>query len=223
MKRRLSFDGAYAPSVEINALKAQRSSQPWTMVPSICMRGIAGFVLSTADGQRVLVQRVTTTREALRGVFEGRPALRVLVESSTESDWAAQTLEGCAHEVIVAFAEYGRCTAIATPHIKMDRRDVRALAEACRLGIYRRAHRVGVEQRQRRRELRVREQLVRTRTQFINLVRAQLRQEGHRLPSGASHTVPRRYATVPVSRGGAHRVGTGARAARDDRRPAASV
>ena len=62
-----------------------------------------------------------------------------------------------------------------------------ALAEACRTGdLSPRAPRVGRAARQRRRELRVREQLVRTRTQLINLVRAQLRQEGHRLPGGAS-------------------------------------
>ena len=36
----------------------------------------------TADGQAVMEQRVATTRDALRGVFAGRPALRVLVESS---------------------------------------------------------------------------------------------------------------------------------------------
>jgi transposase len=153
----------------------------------------------TAEGRQVLEQRVATTRDALRGVFEGRPALRVLVESSTESEWVAQTIEACGHEVIVASPKYALMYGHRDPQIKTDRRDVRALAEACRLGIYRRAHRVSVEQRQRRRELRVREPLVRTRTQLINLVRAQLRQEGHRLPGGASHTVPRRYATLPVS------------------------
>ena len=58
-----------------------------------------------------------------------------------------------------------------------DKRDVAALAEACRLGIFRRAHRVSAEQRARRRELRVREQLIRVRTQAINLLRARLRQE----------------------------------------------
>jgi transposase len=71
--------------------------------------------------------------------------------------------------------------------------------EACRLGIYRAAHRVCREQRDRRRELRVREQLIRTRTQLINLLRAQLRQEGYRLPSGASETTPQRYAVLPIT------------------------
>jgi len=43
-----------------------------------------------------------------------------------------------------------------------------------------------------RRRLRVREQLIRMRTQAINLLRAQLRQEGARLPAGASETAARR-------------------------------
>lgn len=43
-----------------------------------------------------------------------------------------------------------------------------------------------------RRQLRVREQLIRMRTQAINLLRAQLRQEGQRLGSGASETAAAR-------------------------------
>ncbi len=85
--------------------------------------------------------------------------------------------------------------------VKTDRRDVAALAEACRRGIYRRAHRVSAVQRARRREVRMREQLVRIRTQLINLLRAQLRQEGYRLPSGAAETVARRYTTLAVPAG----------------------
>jgi transposase len=54
------------------------------------------------------------------------------------------------------------------------------------------------EQRQRRRALRVREQLVRARTQLINLVRAQLRQEGYRVPRCTSEAMPRRYATLAL-------------------------
>jgi transposase len=76
--------------------------------------------------------------------------------------------------------------------VKTDRRDVAALAEACRLGIYRAAHRVSAAQRAMRRRLRVRAQLIRMRTQAINLLRAQLRQEGQRLGSGASETAAAR-------------------------------
>lgn len=145
-----------------------------------------------AGGGLVLQRRISTTRAALEGVFARRAALRVLVESGTESEWVAQTTEACGHEVVVADPNYGLMYGHRPRGVKTDTRDVQALAEACRLGIYRRAHRVSAAQRQRRRELRVREQLVRIRTQLINLLRAQLRQEGYRLPSGAAEaTVPR--------------------------------
>ena len=152
----------------------------------------------TAGGEAVLEQRVPTTRSAFEHLCAGRAPMRVLLESSTESEWVAQVVEACGHEVIVGAPSYALMYGHRDPQIKTDRRDVRALAEACRLGIYRAAHRVSREQRARRRELRVREQLVRIRTQLINLLRAQLRQEGYRLPTGASEHVPRRYAQLPV-------------------------
>jgi transposase len=153
----------------------------------------------TEAGAPIVERRVTTTREAFHHVFAGRARMRVLVESSTESEWVAQVIEACGHEVIVGAPSYALMYGHRDPQIKTDRRDVRALAEACRLGIYRRAHRVSGEQQQRRRDLRVREQLVRTRTQLINLLRAQLRQAGYRLPTGASEHATRRFAQLPVA------------------------
>jgi transposase len=141
------------------------------------------------EGTVLLDRRVTTTVDELTAVFGGRPRARILIESGTDSEWVAQAIEACGHEVIVADPTYALMYGHRDPRIKTDRRDVAALAEACRLGIYRRAHRVSAAQRQQRRALRVREQLVRVRTQLINLVRAQLRQEGYRLPSGISSTV----------------------------------
>jgi transposase len=153
----------------------------------------------TGDGAVLFERRVTTTREAFRGIFEGRRRVRMLLESSTESEWVAQTLEACGQEVIVASPTYALMYGHRDPQIKTDRRDVAALSEACRLGIYRRAHRVGRVQQERRRELRVREQLVRIRTQLINVLRSQLRQQGQRLPSGTSATVPQRFAALAVA------------------------
>ena len=150
------------------------------------------------DGTAVLERKVATTAEALTAVFATQAAARILIESGTESEWVAQTIEACGHEVIVASPTYALMYGHRNPQIKTDRRDVLALTEACRLGIYRAAHRVSPEQRQRRRALRVREQLVRARTQLINLVRAQLRQEGYRVPRCASEAVPRRYATLSL-------------------------
>lgn len=148
--------------------------------------------LVDAAGTVVLDRTVTTTRAALTDLFAGRAPLQVLLESGTESEWVAATLEACGHEVIVADPNYALMYGARGRGVKTDRRDVAALAEACRLGIYRRAHRVSAAQRGVRRQLRIREQLVRIRTQLICLLRAQLRQEGYRLPSGSSETAATR-------------------------------
>jgi transposase len=148
----------------------------------------------TAEGSLVLDRRITTTQQELRSVFGGRPRVRILIESGTESEWVAQTIESCGHEVIVASPNYALMYGHRDPQIKTDRRDVIALAEACRLGIYKRAHRVSAEQRARRRA--VRAHLVRVRTQTINQVRAQLRQEGYRLRTCSSGMVTTRYAEL---------------------------
>jgi transposase len=150
------------------------------------------------DGSVVLERRISTTRDSLRAVFEGCPRMRVLVETGTESEWVAQAVEACGHEMIVVDPNYALMYGTRQRRVKTDRRDVAALAEANRRGIYRAAHRVSAGQRQQRRVLRVREQLIRVRTQAINLLRAQLRQEGYRLPSGSAAQAVARYRTLPI-------------------------
>ena len=156
--------------------------------------------LVTADGAVTFERRVVTTREAVTAAFADRPRARVLIESATDSEWVAQTIEACGHEVVVAAPGYALMYGHRDPQIKTDRRDVVALAEACRFGIYRRAHRVSAPQRQRRRELKVRELLVRQRTALINLLRAELRQEGVRLRRCAAERVGRQYRTLALPR-----------------------
>jgi transposase len=157
-------------------------------------------LIRIVDGAGVVMldRTITTTREGLTQVFGDRAPMRVLLETGTESEWVAQTIEACGHVVIVADPNYALMYGVHVRAVKTDRRDVAALAEACRLGIYRAAHRVTPAQRQVRRKLRVREQLIRMRTQAINLVRAQLRQEGHRLSSGASPSVAARCRRIPL-------------------------
>ena len=152
------------------------------------------------DGAVVLDRTITTTREGFAQVFGGRARMRVLLETGTESEWVAQAIEAEGHEVVVADPNYALMYGVTVRAVKTDRRDVAALAEACRLGIYRAAHRVSAAQRQMRRRLRVREQLIRMRTQAINLLRAQLRQEGYRLPSGTSATTVTRCRRLALPR-----------------------
>ena len=156
-------------------------------------------VLILDDEDQVLVaRRIDTHRDAVAHLFEGREPMRILLESCTHSEWVAQCLEGYGHEVIVADPNYAPMYEQRVRKIKTDRRDVAALARACRQGIYRRAHRVSPAQRGRRQALRVRRQLVQMRGRAVQLVGAFLRQEGLRLPSGMADTVLTRLARVPL-------------------------
>ena len=151
------------------------------------------------DGAVVVERRVATTRTRLTDVFGSRAPQRILLESGTGSEWVAQHLEGLGHEVVVADPNYAPMYGQRTRRIKTDRRDVAALAEANRLGVYRQAHRVSAPQRDVRRRLRVRDQLVHVRRQAINLMRAQLRSEGVRVPTGAAETFVARFHASEVS------------------------
>ena len=82
--------------------------------------------------------------------------------------------------------------------VKTDRRDARALAEACLLGAYRPAHRLSDPQRHGRGRLRVRNALVRTRTRDISVIRTRLRQQGYRVPSGSAENFPQRVPRLPL-------------------------
>ncbi len=47
-------------------------------------------------------KRIRTFRERFAEVFGDRPKARIVVESSTESEWVARCLESLGHEVVVA-------------------------------------------------------------------------------------------------------------------------
>ena len=82
--------------------------------------------------------------------------------------------------------------------VKTDRRDARALAEACLLGAYRPAHRLSDPQRHVRGRLGVRDALVHTRTRYISVIRALLRQQGYRVPSGSADSFIDRVRDLPL-------------------------
>jgi transposase len=138
------------------------------------------------NGEVIEERRIQTDRERFAAVLGKRPKARVLMEASTESEWVARSLEELGHEVIVADPNFAAMYATRSKRVKTDRRDARTLAEACRLGAYRRAHRTSEEQRRVRAELTVREALVRTRTRYISVVRSLLRREGIGVRSGGS-------------------------------------
>jgi transposase len=143
-------------------------------------------------------QRVPTSRERLTQAFAGWGAMRILLEAGTESEWVAQALEGAGHGVIVADPNYAPMYGELRRRVKTDRRDAAALAEANRRGWYRAAYRRSGAQRAMQQILRTRRQLVGMRSGTISLLRAVLRQEGYRLPSGSSRQVPPRVAALAL-------------------------
>lgn len=116
-------------------------------------------------------------------LFEGRPKCRVWSKPD-DSEWVAQLLERLGHEVVVADPNYVAMYGERNRKIKTDYRDAAALLDANRLGIFRRSHRRSPEQAWIMGLLSVRDGLVKTRTCWINLVRAQLRRHGFKLAAG---------------------------------------
>jgi transposase len=137
------------------------------------------------DEGELVEQRIRTVRDRFASVLGGRCGSRILIEASTESEWVARCLEGLGHEVVVADPNFAPMYSTRSRRVKTDRRDAQALAQACRLGAYRAAHRSSDEQRHVRARLSVREALVRTRSRYISLIRALLRREGLRVGSGS--------------------------------------
>jgi transposase len=151
-----------------------------------------------AEGGEVIEQRIRTEPERFAAVLGARPRARILIEASTESEWVARCLEALGHEVIVADPNFAPMYATRSRTVKTDRRDARALAEACLLGAYRPAHRLSDAQRHVRGRLLVRDALVRTRTRYISVIRALLRQQGYRVPSGSAAHFSDRVQALPL-------------------------
>jgi transposase len=141
-----------------------------------------------AEDGEITDRRIATRRDRLAAIFMGRPPMRILVEASTEAEWVAQHLEELGHQVVVADPNYAPMYAHRSRRIKTDRRDVAALADACRLGIYREAHRRSSAQVTMQWHLTVRDQIVRTRTRSITLMRTAARMAGIRVATGSAET-----------------------------------
>jgi transposase len=138
------------------------------------------------DGE-LTERRIKSTRSSFGEAFADRPQALILVEASTESECVACHLEELGHEVIVADPNFAPMYATRDKKIKTDKRDARALCEACRLGAYRHAHRTSEKQRKIRAQLLIRSTLVRTRTKYISLIGALARREGCCIATGGSN------------------------------------
>ena len=159
------------------------------------------------EGRVMREQKVRTTAEHLIAAFAGHGPMRIVVESSTESEWVAQALEAAGHTVIVADPNYAPMYGEVRRKVKTDRRDAAALAEANRRGWYRAVHRVSAAQRGRRQVLRSRRQLVQMRSGTISLIRTLLRQDGYRLVPCSAPAVPRGWRALVLPAGAAGHAG----------------
>lgn len=144
----------------------------------------------------LLERRILTERHRLLEEFADKPRMRILLESATESEWVARCLESVGHEVIVGDPNFAPMYAQRSRRIKTDRRDARALMEACKLGAYKRSHRCSDAHRRVRARISARDLLVQTRTKCISLVRSLLRGEGIKPERKSSATFAQRVREI---------------------------
>ncbi|MDQ3816201.1 MAG: IS110 family transposase [Acidobacteriota bacterium] len=149
----------------------------------------------TEDGE-LIERRIRTDRDHFNELLGSRPPARILIETSTESEWVARHLENLGHEVVIADTNFAPMYATRSRKVKTDKRDARTLAEACRLGAYRPAHRTSDRQRHVRAQLAVREAMVRTRSRYVSLISTLLRRDGLRVAPGHSAGFLKRLARV---------------------------
>lgn len=150
----------------------------------LCVKDEAGTI--------VLEKAVRTRREELAkhlGAFE---KAKVVLESSTSSEWVARYLESLDFEVIVADPGFAAMYSTRTRKVKNDKRDARALSDACATGMYRRAHRVSDEQQRVREQLGSRAMLVAQRSRLICRIKVLLEREGLLAPQAEAAAFRRR-------------------------------
>jgi transposase len=133
-------------------------------------------------GKVLLEQKLPTTPEAMKRIFEKLPASRIVLETGTHSPWISRLLTELRHEVIVAHAQ--KMQLITKSSRKDDRHDARTLARLARidpqlLGPGR--HRIAKAQIHLT-VIRARAELVSARTALINAARGLAKSYGERLP-----------------------------------------
>ena len=144
------------------------------------------FCLIGESGDVELEGEVPNERKALEEVLAARPEARVVLETSTGSHWIAAHLRSLGREVYEANPR--RVALIAMSSRKTDRNDAEMLARIGRadVSLLHPVHPRSGECMEARLLLRVRQQLVSTRTRAVNSVRSSLKVFGYRAPSCSS-------------------------------------
>jgi len=145
-------------------------------------------------GEILLEQKVATTPEAMKQIFEKIPRGLIALETGTHSPWVSRLLRELGHKVIVAHAQ--KVQLISKSKRKDDRHDARTLARLARidpelLGPVR--HRSAQAQIHLT-VIRARAELVRARTCLVNAARGLVKSYGQRLPKCGTQQVSRELA-----------------------------
>jgi transposase len=148
------------------------------------------------QGQVVSQEWVVTTPEALLKRFHGDPAMRIAMEVGTHSRWASELLGKCGHDVRVADAR--QLALITNSNAKSDKRDARTLAQLLRADprllspIEHRAENLQMDLT----VIRMRDNLIETRTRLVSSIRGVVKATGARLPKCETASFPQQVGGV---------------------------
>src|SRR6202521_1076345 len=145
-------------------------------------------------GEVLLEQKLATTPEAMKQIFEKIPRSLIALETGTHSPWLSRLLRELGHEVLVAHAQ--KVELISKSNRKDDRHDARTLARLARidpelLGPVR--HRSAKAQIHLT-VIRARATLVSARTALVNAARGLTKSYGERLPKCGTEQMNREIA-----------------------------
>ena len=149
-----------------------------------------------ASGEEVEAFRVRTTQPAMDRALSRFGPSRVVLEVGTHSPWVSRRMAALGHEVVVANPR--RVRLIAENDSKSDRFDAEFLARLGRVDPSLLApivHRGEQAQRDLVR-IRVRDGLVRARSQLINQARGFTKSLGQRCPTSSSEAFPHQVRTA---------------------------
>lgn len=177
MKKRIS--SLQSPK---RAAKAKRNQEPMTVGMDLGDQH-SRYCLLRSDGQVLREAQVTTTKAAMTKVFGRMGHTRVAIEVGTHSPWVSRLLASFGHEVIVANPRQVKL--ITESSRKSDRVDAQTLARLARVDpqLLRPIRHRGEKAQLDLMKIRVRAQLVESRTALVNCLRGLAKSVGERLPA----------------------------------------
>jgi transposase len=140
------------------------------------------------DGEVVLEKKHPTRH--LGRLLKGRPASRVVLETSAEAFRIADQALACGHQVRVVAATLVRSLGVGARGVKTDQRDARVLSEVSTRIDLPSVHVPSSASRELKSICGTREVLIGARTKLINNVRGWMRTQLWRIRTGASKTFP---------------------------------